>query len=91
MPLAVLSLIHAAAMLVVWLLEIYADVSVMPARPWLMLAWGWFLWPLIFLLFPQRISPVRRLVVAIVGLAVLSPCLSTMISFTDWSLFGFAP
>jgi len=88
--LAAAAIVHAFVVALLWVGEFYFDISILPGRFWLVLAWLWLIWPVVLLLHPDR-SPKRVFVPCLVGLALLAPCLSTVWSFTAWAFGGFAP
>jgi hypothetical protein len=88
--LAVGTVLHAALIALLWVGDFYFEVWEMPGRVWLLLSWLWLAWPILLLLHPGR-SPIRVLLPTFVGLALLAPCLTTIWSFTVWSIGGFAP
>lgn len=88
--LAVVAIVHALLVALLWVGEFYFDVTVLPARVWLVLAWSWLIWPVALLLHPDR-SPLRVFVPCLIGIALLAPCLSTVWTFTVWAIGGFAP
>ena len=88
--LATAAIVHALLVVLLWVGQFYFDVSILPGRVWLVLAWSWLIWPVVLLLHPDR-SPMRVFMPCLVGLALLAPCLSTVWSFTAWAFGGFAP
>jgi hypothetical protein len=88
--LAALAIVHALLVALMWAGEFYFDVTILPGRWWLPLAWLWLAWPVVLLIHPDR-SPLRVFVPCSIGLALLAPCLSTRWTFTVWTIGGFAP
>jgi hypothetical protein len=82
-------LVHAAVIAGLWWLMLYADVEVIPGTYWVVLAWAWFVWPVVVFAWRQA----SRLTVAalVVGALIMVPCASTIYTFTAWSINGFAP
>ena len=83
-------IVHALAILAVWIVTFRFDIELMPARVWLAGAWAWLFWPLAMLLHPARFR-MALLVPLGVALVLLWPCLGTIYTFTVWSITGFAP
>jgi hypothetical protein len=90
LALAVAAVLHALLVALLWVGEFYFDISIVPARAWLVLAWAWLIWPVVLLLHPDR-SLSRVLIPCFIGVALLGPCLSTIWSVTAWAIVGFAP
>ena len=88
--LAVVAIVHALLVALSWAGEFYFDLTILPGRVWLVLAWLWLTWPLVLLLHPDR-SPMRVFVPCLISFALLAPCLSTVWTFTVWAIGGFAP
>ena len=80
---AILCMAHALVVLVTWL------GGWVSAGVWLFLSWAWLLWPLALFLHPGR-SARRILLPLIGGIALLAPCVPTIVAFTVWSIRGFA-
>ena len=87
---AVGMIVHALAILAVWIVTFRFDIELMPARVWLAGAWAWLFWPLAMVLNPARFR-MALLVPLGVALVLLWPCLGTIYTFTVWSITGFAP
>jgi hypothetical protein len=88
--LALLSVSHAALVLVIWWGMSNADFLPLSGRAWLILAWLWLAWPLILGLHQAR-SPLLVLIPSVVGALLLAPCVPTIFAFTIWAVRGFAP
>jgi hypothetical protein len=88
--LGLLSIAHAAMVLVDWWGVHYAHFSIFFGRTWLVLAWLWLAWPLILGLHPVR-SVSLALVPSAIGGLLLAPCVPTIFALTIWSVRGFAP
>jgi len=83
------SLVHAAVIAGSWWFMFYADVAVIPGKLWVVLAWAWLVWPGVVVGWRQAS---RLTVVALaVGALIMVPCVSTIYTFTAWSINGFAP
>jgi len=88
--LAASAIVHALLVALIWVGEFYFDISILPSRVWLVLAWLWLIWPVVLFFHPDR-SPLRVFVPCLVGLVLLAPCLSTVWPFTAWAIGGIAP
>ena len=88
--LAWLAVLHAAAVLALWLAATFADVMPVSGRMWTATVWLWGLWLPLLALHPGR-SRRRFIVPTGVSLLLLAPSLPTAYAFTAWSLGGFAP
>jgi hypothetical protein len=84
------TVVHALLISAVWSLEFFGNVALISPRVWAGAAWLWLLWPPI-LCFQSSASTKMKIVPIAVGVLLLLPCLSTVISFTEWTLFGFSP
>jgi hypothetical protein len=87
--LAILAVIHSAAVFSVWLFA-RPDVFPLPPLVWVISAWCGLIWPLLLSLHRGR-SLLRFAVPVLLGLALLIPCVPLLLAFTAWSIGGFAP
>lgn len=84
------AIVHAFIVLLVWLGVFYADLDLIPGHWWLLLFWLWPVWPFLLILHPVRTLKRVAMPVAI-GIALLVPCIPTVLAFTSWTFGGFAP
>jgi hypothetical protein len=87
---AVGAVVHALAITAIWAAMFYADIAVLSGPIWLVFAWLWLTWPVSLVVARRNIG--RLTVAAVVASAViLLPTITTMYTFTVWSIGGFAP
>jgi len=85
-----LGVLHALAVVLIWVSQFAFDIALIGARAWLILAWGWLIW--VFILVPLRKHAPRLVLSTLLLTAVLlTPCVTTVYTFTAWSVEGFAP
>jgi hypothetical protein len=83
-------LLHALAILIVWIFVFELDIDVISTRAWLILAWVWPIWA--FAIFGTRSRlDVTLLIPFSISAALLSPCVGTVYVLTNWLIWGFAP
>jgi hypothetical protein len=87
--LAVLAVLHSAAVFTVWLFA-RPGAFPLPPRVWVIFAWCWLIWPLVLSLHRGH-SLLRFVVPVALSLALLIPCVPLLLTFTAWSVGGFAP
>ncbi|HEY7943471.1 MAG: hypothetical protein ACHP7M_01675 [Burkholderiales bacterium] len=83
--LALLCVAHALIVLLSWIAQSFADLSLLSGQIWLALAWLWLIWPLLLVLHPAG-SPRRIFVPVFIGVVLIAPCMATIFLFTAWAL-----
>jgi len=83
-------LLHAILILGIWVLVFKFNLDVMPGKVWMGLALVWFVW-LVVAVMSKRENRMRWVFVIAIGVLLLSPTISTLYTFTVWSIEGFAP
>jgi hypothetical protein len=83
--LALLCVAHALIVLLSWIGQSFADLSLLSGQIWLALAWLWLIWPLLLVLHPAG-SPRRIFVPVFIGVVLIAPCMATIFLFTAWAL-----
>lgn len=83
-----LSILQAFFVFVVWWLERREDISLVPNSLWILMAWSWLAWPVVFI-------AVRRYwflaLSCLVGVIFISPTATSIWFATSVYFFGFAP
>jgi hypothetical protein len=87
--LALLCVVHALIVLLLWMVQSFGRMTLMPAQFWLAMAWLWLVWPLLLVLHPAG-SPRRIFVPIFIGVVLIAPCMATIFLFTAWALDGTA-
>lgn len=83
-------LLHAILILGIWVLVFKFNLDVLPGKVWMGLAFAWPAW-LVAAAMSKRENRMRWVFVIAIGVLLLSPTISTLYTFTVWSIEGFAP
>jgi hypothetical protein len=86
---ALLCVAQALVVLLLWIVQSFGNMTVLPGQVWLALAWLWLVWPLLLILHPVG-SPRRIFVPVFIGVVLIAPCMATIFLFTAWALDGSA-
>ncbi len=83
--LATLTVVHALAVLAIWLSHSATDLGMISGQTWTLLAWLWLIWPFAMLLHPAG-SLRRAFLPLFLGVLMLAPCAATVFLFTAWAV-----
>jgi len=83
-------IVHAIIATVLWYVVVMLDQNVIPIRAWVALTLLWLFW-FYAIARGARVDRRRWLWTLILGLAILSPTISTLYAIGLWTFGGFAP
>ncbi|WP_417069870.1 hypothetical protein [Niveibacterium terrae] len=83
-----LSIVHALGVFIVWLVDLKKDIALIPTPIWVVMAWAWLAWPIIFVVTKKYWAAAAS---CLVGAVLIFPTATTVWFATSVYLFGFAP
>ena len=84
----IFSIIHAFCVFFVWFYEEQKGIRLLPTFAWMLMAWAWLVWPVVFILKKKYLNLVLTCLASVI---LFFPTLTTIWFVTSVYIFGFAP